>query len=341
MDLVIDNPVELYGPLYDMIVNPEITDIDICDREVYFTDVEGRRMRRKDKVKREFEMQFCMKIANLMQKNFNRMNPLLEAETDTLRISILHEAVSMGGRSISIRKSLPAVRYTAKEAIESGLFTEATYGFLTKAVKAGQNFVICGEPGAGKTELAKFLASHIPGSERIITIEDNPEWHLKKFNAESDIVELKVVREEGKGFSYHDAIRASLRQNPKWLMVSETRGEEAKYLIEAWSTGIHGITTIHTDDAEKIPERILTMIGNPNDVRRLENQIYNEIDIGILIARVKDDMGVSKRVLWQVRLFFRENGINRSIALVDNGRDCFDILSSREHEIIGRKGIVL
>ena len=341
MDLVIDNPKELYGPLYDMIFNPEITDIDICNREVYFTDVEGRRMKLKSPIKRDFEMQFCVKIANLMQKNFNRMNPLLEAETDTLRISILHESVSMGGRSISIRKSLPAIRYTAEDAIESGLFTEATYEFLTKAVKSGQNFVICGEPGAGKTELAKFLASHISGSERIITIEDNLEWHLKKFNPESDIVELKVEREKDKGFSYHDAIRASLRQNPKWLMLSETRGEEAKYLIEAWSTGIHGITTIHTDDAEKIPERILTMIGNPNDVRRLENQIYNEIDIGILIARVKDDMGNSKRMLWQVRLFFRENGANKSIALVDNGKDCFGMLSSREYEIIGRKGIVL
>ncbi|MBO4214426.1 MAG: CpaF family protein [Lachnospiraceae bacterium] len=341
MDLVIGNPKELYGPLYDMIDDPKITDIDICNREVFFTDTEGRRMRLKSTVKREFELQFCMRIANLMQKNFNRMNPLLEAETDTLRISILHESVSMGGRSISIRKSLPTVRYTADEAINSGLFTRQTYEFLTKAIRSGLNFVICGEPGAGKTELAKFLASHIDKSERIITIEDNLEWHLKKFNPESDIVELKVEREEGKGFSYHDAIKASLRQNPKWLMLSETRGEETKYLIEAWSTGIHGITTIHTDDAEKIPERILTMIGNPNDVKRMENQIYNEIDIGMLIARVKDECGVSKRVLWQLRVFYREGGVNRSIALVDNGRDCFNILSSRELEVIRRKGIAV
>ena len=341
MDLVIDNPKELYGPLYEMIDNPKITDIDICNREVYFTDIEGRRMRLRTVIKREFELQFCMKIANLMQKNFNRMNPLLEAETDTLRISILHESVSMGGRSISIRKSVPAIRYTADEAVESGLFSAKTYEFLTKAVKTGQNFVICGEPGAGKTELAKFLASHIDKSERVITIEDNLEWHLKKFNPEADIVELKVEREEEKGVSYHDAIKASLRQNPKWLMLSETRGEEAKYLLEAWSTGIHGITTIHTDDAEKIPERILTMIGNPNDVRRLENQIYNEIDIGLLIARVKDEMGRSRRVLWQVKVFFRENGANRSISLVDNGVDCFDVLSNRERDIIRRKGIMI
>jgi pilus assembly protein CpaF len=341
MDAIIENPKDLYGPLYDLIINPQITDIDICNREVFFTDIEGRRIRLKTSLKREFELQFCMKIANLMQKNFNKMNPLLEAETDTLRISILHESVSMGGRSISIRKSLPEKRYTASEAVESGLFSNDTYDFLTKAVKAGQNFVICGQPGAGKTELAKFLASHIDKSERVITIEDNLEWHLKKLNPEADIVELKVEREEGRGFSYHDAIKASLRQNPKWLMLSETRGEEAKYLIEAWSTGIHGITTIHTDDAEKIPERILTMIGNPNDVRRLENQIYNEIDIGILIARVKDERRVTRRVIWQLKLFYREGGANRSLSLVDNGRDCFNMLSSKEYEIIRRKGIML
>ena len=73
----------------------------------------------------------------------------------------------------------------------------------------------------------------------------------------------------------------------------------------------------------------------------MENQIYNEIDIGMLIARVKDECGVSKRVLWQLRVFYREGGVNRSIALVDNGRDCFNILSSRELEVIRRKGIAV
>ncbi len=44
-------------------------------------------------------------------------------------------------------------------------------------------------------------------------------------------------------FDYADAIKASLRLNPKWIMLSEARSKEVKYLLEGWSTGVRGMTT--------------------------------------------------------------------------------------------------
>lgn len=297
-----------------------ISDIDCNADQIWITHSEKGRYLLDKKLDFHFVASFCQRLATTQRKNFNMMNPLLEAETNHLRISVLHEEVSVGGRSISIRKSLPKQRISIKNAIESGYAKKDTLEFLISCVKNHCTFVICGGPGSGKTECAKFLAGNISPNERIITIEDNLEWHLKKIHPESDVVELKVSYDEEGGFGYREAIKASLRQNPKWLMLSEARGGEAKQLLEAWSTGISGITTLHTDDTSKIPERILNMIGDCVEPRRLENQIYSDIDVGILLDFSKDDDGVIRRRIEQIRIFGRENGCNIGYYYVRNGR---------------------
>ena len=53
-----------------------------------------------------------------MNVQFNQNNPLLEAETENLRISILHDSVTNTGISISIRKT-PAIRRINKDRLIS------------------------------------------------------------------------------------------------------------------------------------------------------------------------------------------------------------------------------
>ena len=110
---------------------------------------------------------------------------------------------------------------------------------MINCVRTKMNFMFGGEPGAGKTECAKFFMQFIPADERVITIEDSLEIHYRDINPEADAVEIRV----GADFSYTDAIKASLRMNPKWLVLSEARSTEVTSLLEAWSTGVFGITT--------------------------------------------------------------------------------------------------
>lgn len=96
--------------------------------------------------------------------------------------------------------------------LEESYCPERILQLLMNCVLAGMNFVFGGEPGAGKTECAKFFMQFIPREERVITIEDSLEIHYRDINPGADAVELRV----GEDFSYTDAIKASLRQNPKW-----------------------------------------------------------------------------------------------------------------------------
>ncbi|MGN0169725.1 MAG: ATPase, T2SS/T4P/T4SS family [Lachnospiraceae bacterium] len=312
---------EQYGPLFQYVQDEEVSDIDCNGGKIWITRGNSRRYCVEETLTREFVAAFCQKLAILQRQNFNPTNPLLEAETRNLRISILHEAVCVGGRSISIRKSLPKQRFTRESAIADGYATREMFTFLENCVKAHYTFVICGNPGSGKTECAKYLATRIPPWERVITIEDNLEWHLNQIHPEADVVELKVDKSEDIGiFSYSDAIKASLRQNPRWLMLSEARGREACQLMEAWSTGICGMTTLHTDDTRKIPERILSMMGSYSEAQRLENQIYNDIDVGIKMGFAQNEQGRNYRRIEQICLFGRDHGQNESWLWVDRGR---------------------
>lgn len=305
-----------FGPLWPYVEDDEITDIDYNGTDLWITNTKNERTRVEDhEITKEFIEKFSHYVANNVSKPFNKVDNLLEADTDTLRISIVHETSAISGRSVCIRKTLPNVRMTRESMIKDGYCTDEILELLTNCVRARMNFVFCGEPGVGKTEGIKFFSQYIPANERVITIEDTPELHYREINQGKDCVELMV----SEGFDYTKAIKTSLRQNPKWLMLSEARSVEVKYLLESLSTGIRGFTTLHTDDVRKIPDRILNMLSNRTDADRMENDIYMFLDVGILIGKkLMEDKKVYRRIE-QVCFFFRADGRNEIYPVVING----------------------
>ena len=311
---------DFFGVLYPLIQEDEITDIDFNGREIWVTDVGNcRSLCSNVRLDADFVEQFTQRVANAVSQPFNRQNPILEAETDWLRITIVHESVALSGRCICIRKSPPYVRLSYDRILAEHYCSEDVLQLLIRCVDNKMNMVIIGEPGSGKTELCKFLSGYIPEDERVITIEDTPEWHYSSLHPERDSVELRI----NKQMDYSQAIRTCLRLNPKWIMLSETRSKEIVHLIESYSTGVKGMTTLHASDVRKIPDRMLNMAGTERDAKRFENDIYSFIDVGVMVRRrqQEDAFGNRKvrRFIDQVCFFTRENGKNQCRLVVDGG----------------------
>lgn len=311
---------DFFGPLYVLVTNDAITDVDYNGSDVWTTDSNNCRRRAEVSIDVDFVEQFTQRVANGVSKPFNKQNPILEAETDCLRITIVHESVALTGRLICIRKSLPYVRLTRERMIKENYCCEEVLELLISCVTNRMNMVIVGEPGSGKTELCKFLSGYIPQEDRVITIEDTPEWHYRSLHPEHDAVELQV----GKTMDYTGAIKTCLRLNPKWIMLSEARSKEVVYLLESFSTGVRGMTTLHASDVRKIPDRMLNMAGGDRDMKRMENDIYSFIDVGVLVRRsqYKDAFGkiFVRRFVDQVCFFQREDGNNMCEMVVDAGK---------------------
>ena len=318
---LIEETKEFFGLLYPYVCDDDITDIDYNGSKLWLTYSDNYRKCAKEQMSDDFTDKFCARVSNAVSKPFNKQYPVLEAETEFLRITIVHESVAVSGRCFCIRKSLPSVRLTEETMIESEFCSEKTLEFLKKCIRDKKNIVFCGEPGAGKTECAKFFSRYIEGDEKVITIEDNAEWHYSLINEGKDCIELKV----GDTMDYSLAIKTCLRLNPKWIMLSEVRSGEVVHLLECFSTGVKGITTIHTDDVRKIPDRMLNMAGSGVGTN-MENDIYSFIDVGVLVKRrdiKKNGRHFAKRYIEQICLFTRDNGINK-VEMVDSDSPTFD-----------------
>lgn len=306
---------EQFGIFWKYLQMPDVTDVDYNGRELWITDLRRGRYCAEEAVNEQFIQTFTHNISNCVNKQFNHANKILEADTKELRISVIHDSVTASGISICIRKSPCIVRNTIDRMLRESYIDEEVLQLLINCVQTGMNFVFGGEPGAGKTECAKFFMQFIPREERVITIEDSYEIHYGEINPEADAVELRV----GTGFDYTDAIKASLRQNPKWLVLSEARSVEVKSLLEQWSTGVNGFTTIHLDDVRKLPDRIQNMMGDLQETWNIENRIYRYVNVGILIRCCKKPDGSVHRYVDQLCFYSREGRENRIYMIVEDG----------------------
>lgn len=318
-----------FGPLLPFIQDESITDVDYNGTDLWLTDIHKVKTKADASIVTEKFMEvFTNKVSMAVEQQFNPANPILEAESDELRITAVHESVTSTGRAFCIRKAPSVPRYDAGDLIGQGYCDEKTLAFLINCVHTKMNFVICGDTGVGKTEFAKFLSGYIRPKDKVITIEDNPEWHYAKQNPGNDCIAIKVRKEKSDGsergnmaaMNYTNAIKTCLRLNPSWIMLSEARSKEAKSLLECWSTGVKGITTIHTDHVLKIPDRFMNMIQDSMDADRMVNDIYDFIDIGILLRIKEMPDGSSRRYIDQLCAFDREQGENHAYLLVDEGR---------------------
>ena len=126
--------------------------------------------------------------------------------------------------------------------------------FLSAAVRARKNFIICGGVDAGKTTLLRALLNEVGPEERIVTIEDNLELGLDRYaDLHPDVVALEAREEnvEGEGeIDLATLVRWGLRMNPDRVIVGEVRGHEVIPMLNAMSQGNDGsMCTVHANSS--------------------------------------------------------------------------------------------
>lgn len=224
-------------------------------------------------------------------KEFGPGRPLFNGFNNNIRISATHRSVSPAGTTLSLRVSKPTLALN-KQNFDS-FAPNFIYSVLKLFIRAHANIIISGETGTGKTELQKLLIGEIPFEDKIIMIEDVAETHLTEIYPDKDIYSW-ITSDNGdtqaagkSGVSISDHVKNALRNNPKWLMISETRGQEAYEMFQAVLSGHNIITTLHSINNEAVPRRFVGMSSLGFNIREdlLEEDFLNYMHIGIHIKK--------------------------------------------------------
>ena len=289
-----------FGPLKEYLDDDNITDISYSnngqiwlkslDKGVYRVENPG--------INNDLIEKIAFQCANIMGKTFNMASPFLDSESSELRMNFVHDSIARNGIAVVFRKTPAKIRLKKEKIISEKYITLGIHNFLIDAVRGHCNIIVSGETGSGKTELVKYLASHTAENEKIVTIEDTLELHLDKIFPTRDIVAMKTNNIA----SYSDVLVTCMRQNPKWILLSEVRSAEAVTAVRnSISSGHNILSTIHADKAESIPYRLYSLLESNIDVNQFMSTIYRYIQLGVHVrARYDKKTGKFLREVCEV-----------------------------------------
>lgn len=271
-----------FGPLVKYLNDDNVTDISYSnggqlwlktlDKGIYREEVPG--------VNDPLIEKIAFQCSNVMGKTFNMAHPFLDSESAELRMNFVHDSIAKNGVAAVFRKTPAKIRLEKEKIIAEKYVTLNIHDFLIECVKGHCNIIVSGETGSGKTELVKYLASHTADNEKLITIEDTLELHLDRIFPHRDIVAMKTNNIA----SYSDVLVTCMRQNPKWILLSEVRSAEAVTAVRnSISSGHNILSTIHSDKAESIPHRMYSLLESNIDVDQFLKTIYRYIQLGVFV----------------------------------------------------------
>ena len=299
-----------FGPLKEFLDDDNVTDISYSNGgQIHLKTLDkGVYPVERPDINNALMEKLAFQCSNVMGKTFNMAHPLLDAESAELRLNFVHDSISTNGIACTIRKTPAKIRLNKEKLLSEKYVTEDLLNFLLTCVEGHCNMIVSGETGSGKTELVKYLASHIGENEKVITIEDTLELHLDKIFPHRDIVAMKTNNIAG----YSDVLVACMRQNPRWILLSEIRSDEAVTSARnSISSGHNILSTIHSDSARNIPMRMYSLLETNQDIDQFLKSIHRYVQIGIHVkGYMSKELGRFQREIVEVCEFYvDENNI--------------------------------
>ncbi len=334
-----------FGPLQKYLDDDNITDISYSNGGQVWLKTLDKGVFRTDEVAINDALmeKIAFQCSNVMGKTFNMAHPFLDSESAELRMNFVHDSIARNGIAAVFRKTPAKIRLEKEKLLAEKYVSLNIHDFLIRAVEGHCNIIVSGETGSGKTELVKYLAAHTKENEKIITIEDTLELHLDRIFPHRDIVAMKTNNIA----SYSDVLVTCMRQNPKWILLSEVRSAEAVTAVRnSISSGHNILSTIHADKAESIPHRMYSLLETNIDVDQFLKTIYRYVQLGVNV-RGRYDINEKrfKREIAEVTEFYvdenneaKHNTIYRKTV---RGQETYNMPSKYLKEYLEGQGVLI
>lgn len=261
----------------------EITDITYNGKDIYYQTNDNGKLKSDIKITTQEAFDFIRQIANMSEKLFCISSPTLDVSIRNYRINAVHSSI---GRNLSEKVVTFAIRKTSKDINVNEILSHLPHdiiNYLKKSLEQEKSIILCGSTGCGKTEFQKFLISQLPANCRVLIIDSIQELSL--FECPHLDLTYWQIDNSSAYYNLETAIENSLRFNPDWTIVAESRGKEMNSILNSALTGHPIITTMHAKSLDLLPERIIQMILQNEKANRnaesLKKDVLCAFNIGI------------------------------------------------------------
>ncbi|MGN0833803.1 MAG: ATPase, T2SS/T4P/T4SS family [Kiritimatiellia bacterium] len=280
------------GPLEELLADDTVTEIMVNGPAQVYVERRGK-----------LELSDCQfsddasvlavieRIVAPLGRRIDESQPYVDARlADGSRVNAIIAPLALSGPTITIRKFAKKA-LTPDDFIRFGTWTANAAAFMKLCVTLRKNVIVAGGTGSGKTTLLNLLSGYIPGTERIVTVEDAAELRLQQPHVVR--LEARPPNIEGKGaVTIRDLVKNCLRMRPDRIIVGECRGGEALDMLQAMNTGHDGsLTTVHANSPRDVVSRLETMVlmsGMDLPSRAIREQIQSAVDVIVHESRMSD-----------------------------------------------------
>lgn len=232
-------------------LSQDINEIQFNGRMMYLVKGSSYEKIEESLFDERFLMNFCEQLANSRNLFFNLQVPHLSCSIPhtRYRVNALHPSITAQNKiALCIRvpneSKFPIQAFKlGKKVQEKGI----SYEDILNLVIEAKNILVSGGTASGKTSFVNSLIEKIPLDERVITIEDSPELHLKNPN----LVSILVGKNEDSNYSYETALNDAMRMSPQRLLLGEIDTKNVSLFLRLANTGHSGmISTLHSNSVQ-------------------------------------------------------------------------------------------
>jgi pilus assembly protein CpaF len=173
------------------------------------------------------------------------------------RLHVVLEGIARSFAAVNIRKFV-ARAHSLDDLVTLGTLDRPAAAFLDASVRAGLNIVVSGGTQAGKTTLLNCLAASIPGSQRLVSVEEV--FELQTGHPDWVAMQTRQAGLEGTGaIDLRMLVKEALRMRPSRVIVGEVRAAECLDLLLALNAGLPGMASIHANSARQALVKLCTL----------------------------------------------------------------------------------
>jgi pilus assembly protein CpaF len=280
------------GPLEPLLADHQISDILVNNYSKVYIEKAGKLQKTNVCFRDNAHlMQIIERIVSKVGRRIDESSPYVDARLpDGSRVNVIIPPLALDGPVLSIRR-FGLEPLGMQDLLKNGALDQRMAQLLEGAVQTRLNILISGGTGTGKTTLLNVLSAFIPQSERVVSIEDSAELHLKQEHVVR--LETRPSNIEGRGeVTQRDLLRNALRMRPDRIIIGEVRGGEALDLLQAMNTGHDGsLSTIHANTTRDALSRLETMVlmsGLELPERAIKEQVASALNLVIQLVRFSD-----------------------------------------------------